>query len=807
MGDRNNTKWSRFRYTPGLPLYGEERVTSGTGHLTLSEVAAGEGIVLLKNDGALPLAGGTRVALFGKATFDYVKGGGGSGDVNVSHTVNIYDGLKAFPDWIRVSEATIPFYRGHVEKELAEGKLPGFVSEPALPGDLLKKAAAEADVAIISICRYSGEGWDRKTDQSVRGESVGGPGAEDQSAMLFERGDFYLSKAEQALVAGVKKAFSRVVVLLNVGGVIESEWFASDKKINAVLLTGQGGICGGRAAAAALLGVINPSGRLIDTWAADIEDYPSTKGFFKSDAYVEYEEDIFVGYRYFSTIKGADERVVYPFGYGMGYSDFDLESMQARELDGAIEAEVTVVNRGPLPGKEVLQLYAELPQGKLGKPARTLAAFAKTKLLMPGDSQRLLLRVKLDDLASYDDTGKVKKSAWILEKGNYRFYLGTNVRDAWPIEYEYVLTRDRIVKQLTEKIAPKALKRRLTADGRYEKLETSKTSSKNEAKKLKPLPLSEWDGYAPAARAIPQRFVYQPDKSVHSLDEVADGRLTMSAFMKQLTDEDLIWMFSGQPNTGVANTWGFGNNERFGIPNVMTADGPAGLRTQAETGVTTTAWPVASTLAATWNTELVTAVGEAAAEEVKENNIGVWLAPAINIHRSPFCGRNFEYFSEDPFLTGIMAAAVIRGVQSKRIGATIKHFAFNNKETNRRESDSRVSERAAREIYLKGFEIAIRESDPWCVMTSYNLVNGEHTSSNEELLTGILRGEWGYEGLIMTDWWSTGDPYRDLLAGIDLRMPNGVPDRIRAALDKGLISRKDLERSAKRILELLLKLD
>ena len=807
MGDQiMGSRWHRFRYTPNLPLYGGERVTAGPEHLALSEEAAGEGIVLLKNDGLLPLAGGTRAALFGKATFDYVKGGGGSGDVTVSHVTGIYEGLKAFPDRIRVSETTIPFYRSYVEHEQAKGQLPGCIAEPALPKDLLKKAACDADVAVISLSRFSGEGWDRKMDRSVLSTMSDFTLGEHQAAKIFERGDFYLSEAERALVEQVKKAFRRVVVLLNVGGVIESEWFASDPKIQAAMLIGQGGMCGGRAAAKALLGVINPSGRLTDTWAAEITDYPSTKGFFKSGDYVEYEEDIYVGYRYFYTMKDASDRVVYPFGYGLGYSDFDLEAMQARELDGMIEAEVTVVNRGPYPGREVVQLYAELPQGKLGKPARTLIAFGKTKLLSPGDSQRILLQVPVEDLASYDDLGKIRKSAWVLEAGVYRFWLGFNVRDAWLLDHTMELAKDRVTKQLTEKLRPTALRRRLTADGRYEKLPTV-PAEKKPKDGMPVLKLSDWDGYAPGVRAEDPPFVYEPDKKIRSLSEVAEGKLTLSAFMKQLNDDDLCWMFSGQPNIGVANTWGLGNNARLGVPDVMTADGPAGFRTRPETGVTATAWPVATTLACTWDPELLERVGAAAAEEVRENNVGVWLAPALNIHRSPLCGRNFEYFSEDPLVSGRMAAAVVKGVQSQRIAATIKHFAFNNKESNRRESDSRVSERAAREIYLKGFEIAIRESDPWCVMASYNIVNGEHTSSCEELLTGILRKEWGYQGLVMTDWWSTGDPYRDLLAGIDLRMPYGVPSRIALALKKGLITRTDLERAARHILELILKLD
>ncbi|MCR5094726.1 MAG: glycoside hydrolase family 3 C-terminal domain-containing protein, partial [Lachnospiraceae bacterium] len=299
-------RWGRFRYTPNLPLYeGRARVTDSPEHQQLSEQAAAEGIVLLKNDGLLPLAAGARVALFGKATFDYVKGGGGSGDVTVSGTVNLYDALKALPDRITVSEATIPFYREYVEKQRAQGLLAGCIAEPALPAQLIKLAAAEADTAILSISRYSGEGWDRKMDDRSKVEYTEFTKAEFQAAGLFDRGDFYLSASERKLVSQLKKTFKSVVVLLNVGSIVDTAWFAQDPVFRAAMLIGQGGMRGAAAAAKALTGLVNPSGRLIDTWAANIADYPSTEGFFASDDYVEYTEDIYVGYRYFSTIPGA----------------------------------------------------------------------------------------------------------------------------------------------------------------------------------------------------------------------------------------------------------------------------------------------------------------------------------------------------------------------------------------------------------------------------------------------------------------------------------------------------------------------
>ena len=282
--------------------------------------------------------------------------------------------------------------------------------------------------------------------------------------------------------------------------------------------------------------------------------------------------------------------------------------------------------------------------------------------------------------------------------------------------------------------------------------------------------------------------------------------MTLDEFMTHLSDEQKIHLLGGQPNRGCANTFGLGNIPQFGIPNAMTADGPAGLRFRDFTGVTTTAFPVATLLACTWNTDLVYEVEAAAAAEVAENGIGIWLAPAINIHRTPLCGRNFEYYSEDPLLAGKMASASVQGIQSKGVACSLKHFACNNKETNRRESDSRLSERALREIYLKAFEICVKEAQPWTIMSSYNIINGVRASENKELLTDILRGEWGFEGMVTTDWYTHGEQYREINAGNDVKMGRGMPEQTLAALKDGRLSREALETSARRVLELMLKL-
>ena len=802
------TKWVRHLYQPSLPL-GEDgmRVTGSSEHIELSRQAAAEGMVLLKNEEkTLPLKKGAKIALFGKASIDYVKGGGGSGDVTVRYIRNLYEGLK-----IKENEGKVQlfhdlskFYEEEVSKQYALDIVPGMIEEPELPENLLNEASKFADIAVISICRFSGEAWDRKVsnewDDSLWDDQIANA---KRQAEVFPNGDYCLAPKELAMIEAVREKFDNIVVLLNVGGVVETKWIKDDDKIKSSLLMWQGGIEGGLAAADLLVGDNTPSGKLVDTFAQTLEDYPSSYNFHESLDYAEYTDDVYVGYRYFETIPGAADKVVYPFGYGLSYTTFDVKATSCKIDDNEVAVEVSVTNTGDYAGKEVVMLYYSAPNGILGKPSKELAAFVKTDKLEPGKSQTVTLKMKTTDLASYDDVGKVTKSAWIIEKGTYSFYIGSNVRELTKIADDYVVNENRITLQLTEKIAPSKLRERLLPDGSMEPM--PQAPEKKTESIFKAMTLAESEGVSPCVRG--RELFYIRDRKDKMFVDVAEGRCTLDEFMAQMDTDDMIHLLGGQPNTGVANTFGVGNMPEYGVPNVTTADGPAGLRIQPHIGVYTTAWPCATMLACTFNTEIAQQVGQAAAEEVKENNIGIWLAPAVNIHRTPMCGRNFEYYSEDPLVAGKIGAAVVRGVQSQKIAATVKHFAFNNKESNRKYSDSRVSERAAREIYLKAFEIIVKEADPWCIMTSYNIVNGIHTSENEELLNGILRGEWGFEGLVMTDWWTTGEHYLEAKAGNDLKMANGYPKRVREAYDKGLISDEAIYTAARNVLSLILKME
>ena len=788
-------KYARFRYQPCLPLGVDGRkVTGSPEHAELSRRAAGEGMVLLKNEGGtLPLKRGARVALFGKATVEYIKGGGGSGDVFCAYTRNIYDGFKLKEDEGKVSvfKPTAEFYKEYVKE--AGKRIPTraqiekiwdrvnamsfckekddiiydtfasmHVAEAHMPDELIAEAAKNADIAIITLSRFSAEGVDRKAIP----------------------GDYYLSDTEKSLIDRVTAAFPNTVIVLNSGAVVDCEYFAENEKVGAIIFGWQGGLEGGTATADIICGDVNPSGRLADTIPVSYDAYQNAQEFLTGFEHLDYFDDIYVGYRYFETVPGAAEKVRYPFGFGLSYTDFEFSGAFCGESDGKIVAAVTVRNVGKVPGKEVVELYYSAPQGKLGKPARELAAFKKTKLLSPGESESLALSFDISDMASFDDLGKIKKSAFVLEKGAYSFHLGASVRATEKLKYEFVLNDDIIIKESKSLCRPTKLEKRLLSDGSFESLPTGE-------------PVRSRGTHAEIEAKAPAETV--------KFDEVGET-ITLDEFIKQFTVDELIDFVGGHQNQpGVCNTGAFGGMKRLNVPPLPTADGPAGLRLNASTGVPTTAWPCATLLACTWNTELIEEIGVAGGAELRENNLGVWLAPAMNIHRNPLCGRNFEYFSEDPLLAGKCCAADVRGIQSQKIAASVKHFACNNRESNRFECDSRVSERALREIYLRGFEICVREADPWTIMSSYNLINGSHTSVSYELLTELLRNEWGFKVAVTTEWGVHSNHSDEVLAGNDIKMGDGEPEELKAAFESGKITRADLEASVKRILELTLK--
>ena len=683
---------------------------------------------------------------------------------------------------VQVFRPLIDFYRKQMELQYAEGILCGQTKEPEIPEQILVQAASETDIAIVSLCRYSGEGWDRSDE------------------------DFYLTAEEKSMIDAVKEKFTDIIVVLNVGGIVDTSWYKTEPSIKGVLMAWQAGMEGAMAEADILCGDVNPSGKLTDTFASCFSDYPSSANFHDSDEYVEYTEDIYVGYRYFETVLNAGNKVNYGFGYGLSYTRFAIDCVSSVDIGDAVCFELKVTNTGAREGKEVVMIYASAPSGKLGKPAKELKAFKKTRSLKPGESQSLYLDVYKTQLASYDDVGKVQKSAWVLEPGEYHFYYGNDVRKVRDTGYWFEVEETEVVSQLTERCIPYELKRRLTDTGEFESL-----PERSGNKPVKSFDEKRLPAYKPLQRQVSLGLMEwsvgykKPER--YQFDQVANGEISLESFVESLSDRELCDMLGGQPNTGVANTWGIGNIPEAAVANVMTADGPAGLRIKPYCSVHTTAWPCATLLACSFDEELAEKIGQAGSSEVKENNLGVWLTPAINIHRNPLCGRNFEYYSEDPLVAGKMGAAMVRGIQSNHIAASVKHFACNNKEVNRKNSDSRVSERALREIYLKGFEIVVKEADPWTLMSSYNLVNGVRTSENYDLLTGILREEWGFRGMVTTDWWNYAEHVKEVLAGNDLKMAIGEPDLLEEALEKDTLKRQDLEKCAYRILDMILKLD
>ena len=809
-------------------------------HRQIAREAAAEGIVLLKNeDHVLPLKEGSAVALYGAGAGRTIKGGTGSGDVNERERVSIWQGMKnagyeiTSEDWIRSYDEIYEKARQDWKNDIVKraggngGEVLNFFdvysTTPFImpTGDSVKKPAdgENTDTAIYVISRVAGENADRNT----------------------AGGDYYLKEDEHQMLTDICAYYKDVIVVVNAGGQVDLSFMDEFENIKALLVIVQPGMEGGNAFADVISGKVNPSGKLVDSWAYKYEDYSNAATFSHNNGNVEkefYEEGIYVGYRYFDTFKVP---VRYGFGFGLSYTAFSMGNykVEKAEKENGIKVSVCVKNTGDVAGKEVVQAYVSLPGGKLEKEAHRLAAYAKTELLQPGQEQTVTLEIPAERLTSYDE----ENAAYILEKGFYGICIGNSLESAeliGGVQLDETAVVEKVKNLFAEQDELKELEQ-----------ETGKTSQREAAQKSmaaeKQLPVLEMK----AADFETKEVVYKKNS------ELADPEAM--EFVNTLSVEELINLAAGDPGkaqggnlgaAGISVPGSAGETHRCaiekGLASIVLADGPAGLRLMKyyhvnegkivsmpfefslEGGIFydgatdlpgeryyqyCTAIPVGTMLAQTWNTGLIEKVGAMIGKEMERFNVTLWLAPGMNIHRNPLCGRNFEYYSEDPYIAGTIAAAMTNGVQSNYgCGTTIKHFACNNQEDNRMGSDSILSERTIRELYLKGFEIAVKEFQPLSIMTSYNLINGVHAANNYDLCTDVARNEWGFQGAIMTDWTTTEKDETCtasgcMRAGNDLVMPGcfGDHDNMKKELEAGTLKIEDLKACIARLVSVIWK--
>ena len=740
-------------------------------HRALARRAAAAGIVLLKNDGVLPIQP-DKIALYGPGSRMTVKGGAGSGDVHERYSVSIEQGLQnagfTFPNtlWMDRFEAKykadVAEWKAGVEEsirgygpirtmqmfiKIGEQPMPYPTCAP-IQGDELTD---ETDTAIYVLSRQAGEGYDRRV----------------------EKGDYLFSDVEKESLKKLSAHYKKLILVLNCGSVIDLS-ILDETRIDAVLFYGQAGTEGGNALADILTGKDCPSGRLTDTWAVRYEDYPAADTFGHRNGDLEneeYREGIYVGYRWFEK-NGIRPR--YPFGYGLSYTTFSKKVSDVSDR----AAVVTVQNTGNMAGRETVLLFVQKPDGKIDHEKRCLVAFAKTGNLAPGESETITVSFDLEQIAVFDE----EKHAFLLEAGSYILYLENELCGNFSLSEErvYPITRvkqeemhgghvSKVLASLTDR--EKCL---LVTGGGY--------------------PLRAYNQVMGAAGRTCTSLL---KKGVPNI-VLSDGPAGLNVVPKVAIQKSGL---PGYPD-GLPEDWRWGwlkNTEGF-LKRFMGKGTPV-YRYM-------TAWPSETVLAQSFDTERMEEVGRAIGREMIEIGVSVWLAPGLNIHRNPLCGRNFEYYSEDPIVSGKMAAAVTRGVQSMGgVGVSIKHFCCNNQEDNRMRVSANVSERALREIYLRGFEIAIKEGKPWTVMSSYNRVNGKYVCNTEELLTNVLRDEWNFKGLVMSDWNATDQcSYAEAIhAGNDLIMPGtkGVAKTLYNDLKAGKLDRAALNRSAVRVLEMI----
>ena len=838
-------------------------------HMNTVKELAGECLVLLENDGTLPIKNPGRIALYGNGATHTVKGGGGSGEVNTRGNVTIADGLAeagfdiASKGWLNRYDADydakLKSYLAEVDriaKERNTAPINIFFEMPFVPPvmpEVTEDDIAEAgcDTAIFVISRDSSEGRDRKP----------------------EKGDYYLTDEEDNNLDIITGKFENVIVLLNVGAVIDMSELKHRPGINSILFVGQVGSYTGNIVADCILGKTNPSGKLVDTWAKSYEDYPCANEFssLNGDSDDEfYKEGIYVGYRYFDSFGIMP---LYPFGYGKSYTTFSTEVTDVIQAGSDIRIAVKVTNTGSeYAGKQVIQVYASAPEGKIDRPYQELVGFAKSGLIYPGESETVVVTFSIENFSCFDDD----YPASVIPQGDYIIRVGTSSRET---KIEAILTvPETVVREKYDRI--------LEDDARYlfEDMKNPGTGKQAHqaidevqiascTRRLN-LDLSRVRRSIIRYRGVNETNVDMRKDEVLTLGSVIGRNAGVGEFVAQFTLEEMAELIVGNyvregmedqifcasmhvPGAAAETTSRFERNRR--VPALVMADGPAGLRLQPHFKATKTGdllrggdtfglltspfpddtpadavdyyqyctmIPVATSLASTWNLDLIETLGKLIGEEMEEFGVHLWLAPGMNIHRNPLCGRNFEYFSEDPLVTGLCAAADTKGVQSiDGKGVTIKHFACNNLENNRMFNNSHVSVRALRDIYLRGFEIAVKLSQPFCVMASYNLLNGIHTANNYELIQNVLRDEWDYEGAVMTDWYSSFEDVEFLgydekklkyppafsrlcvYAGCDMQMPGCAKNAedIVTAVHNGRLTLADVQSAAKNVIRLAIK--
>ena len=756
--------------------------------------AVREGVVLLKNEnGILPLAQDSRIAVFGRIQNKYYKSGTGSGGmVNVPYVPSIIDALKK--ENVKLNPELLKLYEEFEEAHpfdpgVGFGNEPWSQEEMKVTEEFVRKTREESDTALVIIGRTAGEEQD----------------------YVDERGAYRLSENESVLLNNVRKIYDRVVVVMNVSAILDMQEI-EEISPDAILYAWQGGEVGALGCTDILLGKANPSGHLTDTIIRKIED-ASAYGHFGDEVRNFYAEDIYVGYRYYETFN--KDAVMYPFGFGMSYTSFEINPKGISNASGKIILSAEVKNVGNTAGKEVVQFYVSKPQGKLGKPALSLVGFLKTAELAPGEAVELTLELSPYTLASYDETGATGFIySYVLEEGEYTFYAGDNVRDIKKIG-SIEKKETELIEKLSCQMAPPYSYERIKPvyeDGKYS---ISKET-------VDAVPLND---HEVAMADQPAAAEYTGDKGI-KLKDVRDGKASMEDFLAQLSDEDLAVIIRGEgmgsPKVTPGTAAAFGglsrNLKNMGIPAGCCSDGPSGMR--LDSGSRAFSLPSGTLLASTWNTEINTKLYSMLGMEMNKNDVDFLLGPGMNIHRYPLNGRNFEYFSEDPVVTGKIAAAQIRGLKMSGVSGTLKHFCGNNQETCRRSEENVISERALREIYLKGFEIAVKESGADAVMTTYGPVNGIWTSSRHDLNTCILRNEWGFKGVVMTDWWADiGDvggkvdgtsfsrlvlAQNDFYAVCPDAEVNSIGDDTLEALKNGIITRGQLVRMADNICSVLM---